>query len=43
MALEIAPHIVVAERLVWEWAQNYQRDLLDMWRTQQFRPLPGLE
>jgi hypothetical protein len=32
-----------AERLVREWAQHYQRDLLEMWRTQQFRQLPGLE
>ena len=32
-----------AERLVREWAQYYQRDLLEMWRTQQFRQLPGLE
>lgn len=32
-----------AERLVREWAQHYQHDLLEMWRTQQFRQLPGLE
>ncbi len=32
-----------AERLVKEWAQLYQRELLEMWRTQQFRQLPGLE
>jgi len=32
-----------AERLVKEWGQLYQRELLDMWRTQQFRQLPGLE
>jgi hypothetical protein len=32
-----------AERLVKEWAHLYQRELLDMWRTQQFRQLPGLE
>jgi hypothetical protein len=32
-----------AERLVREWATRYQRDLLDMWSSQQFRQLPGLE
>ncbi len=32
-----------AERLVKEWAQLYQRELLEIWRTQQFRQLPGLE
>ncbi len=32
-----------AERLAREWAQKYQRDLLEMWQTQQFRQLPGLE
>lgn len=32
-----------AQRLVREWLQLYQRELLDMWRTQQFRQLPGLE
>ncbi len=32
-----------AERLVREWAQKHQRDLLEMWQTQQFRQLPGLE
>jgi hypothetical protein len=32
-----------AERLVREWAEHYQRDLLEMWHSQQFRQLPGLE
>ena len=32
-----------AERMVREWAQLYQTDLMDMWRSQQFRRLPGLE
>ena len=32
-----------AERLVLEWAQHYRADLLEMWRTQEFRQLPGLE
>ena len=29
------------ERL--EWTDHYRADLLEMWRTQQFRQLPGLE
>lgn len=32
-----------AERLVLEWADHYRAELLEMWRTQQFRQLPGLE
>ncbi len=32
-----------AERLVREWASLYQRELLQMWQTQNFRQLPGLE
>jgi hypothetical protein len=32
-----------AQALVREWATRYQKDLLDMWSTQQYRPLPGLE
>jgi len=32
-----------AERMIKEWGQLYQQELLDMWRTQQFRQLPGLE
>ena len=32
-----------AERLVREWAQSYQTELLEMWKTQQFKQLPGLE
>jgi hypothetical protein len=32
-----------AVRMVKEWAQIYQRDLIEMWDTQQFRQLPGLE
>lgn len=32
-----------AQSLVREWASRYQKDLLDMWTTQQYRPLPGLE
>ena len=32
-----------ALRLIREWAQHYQADLLRMWETQEFRQLPGLE
>lgn len=32
-----------ADRMVREWAQNYQTELLEMWKTQQFKQLPGLE
>ncbi len=32
-----------AERLVREWAQLHRAALLEMWKTQQFRQLPGLE
>jgi hypothetical protein len=32
-----------AVRLVREWARAYQRDLEEMWTTQEFRKLPGLE
>ena len=32
-----------AERLVKEWAGQYQNDLKRMWDTQEFFQLPGLE
>ena len=32
-----------AGQMVREWAQLYQRDLMEMWKTQEFRALPGLE
>lgn len=32
-----------AERLIREWAQRHQRELQEMWQTQKFRQLPGLE
>ncbi len=32
-----------AIRLVREWAQKYQSELLEMWRTQIYKKLPGLE
>ena len=34
---------VRACRLVKEWAELYQRELLDMWNRQEFKKLPGLE
>jgi len=32
-----------AQRLIREWAGQYQTDLLEMWRTQEYKKLPGLE
>lgn len=32
-----------AQKLVLEWASLYQRDLLQMWNTQDFRKLPPLK
>ena len=32
-----------AQKMIREWTQRYQRDLLDMWETQKFKKLPGLE
>ncbi len=32
-----------AESLVKEWTRKYQTDLIEMWNTQVFRQLPGLE
>jgi len=32
-----------AQKLVREWAAGYQSELLEMWATQQFRQLPGLD
>jgi hypothetical protein len=32
-----------AQRLVREWAEHYRPELLEMWKTQQFKNLPGLE
>lgn len=32
-----------AQKLVVEWAQKNQAELLGMWETQNFRRLPGLE
>ena len=32
-----------AVRLIREWAQMYQKELLEMWQTQIYKELPGLE
>lgn len=32
-----------AQKLVLEWANLYQQDLLQMWNTQEFRKLPPLK
>ena len=32
-----------ATRLILEWAKIYQNDLLEMWNSQNYRQLPGLE
>ena len=32
-----------AQRLVNDWAEQYKRELLEMWTRQEFRQLPGLE
>lgn len=32
-----------AQKLVKEWAEMYHDDLIEMWKTQKFKKLPGLE
>lgn len=32
-----------AQSLVREWAEEYRRELLDIWNTQEFKALPPLE
>ncbi len=32
-----------AQKLVKEWAELYKNDLIAMWKTQEFKKLPGLE
>ncbi len=32
-----------AQRLVKDWASQYQPELLKMWQTNEYRRLPGLE
>jgi len=34
---------VRAQRLVREWGEQYQQELLRMWNTNEFKRLPGLE
>lgn len=34
---------VRAQRLVREWGAQYQQELLQMWNSNEFRQLPGLE
>ena len=32
-----------AAKMVKDWAKKYNQDLMEMWRTQEYRQLPGLE
>lgn len=32
-----------ATKLILEWATIYQKDLIEIWETQEFRKLKGLE
>lgn len=32
-----------AVKLVQEWAENYKSDLINIWKTQNFKKLPGLK
>jgi hypothetical protein len=32
-----------AQKMITEWANLYKKDLLEMWETQNFKNLPGLE
>jgi hypothetical protein len=32
-----------AQKMIKEWADRYRDDLLEMWKTQNFKNLPGLE
>ena len=32
-----------AKKLVKEWASEYRSELIKMWKTQEFKKLPGLE
>ena len=31
------------QKLVMEWASEYQEELVKMWKTQEFKKLPGLD
>ncbi|MGK5093532.1 DUF4160 domain-containing protein [Deltaproteobacteria bacterium TL4] len=32
-----------SQKMIKEWASVYQRELTEMWKSQEFRNLPGLE
>lgn len=32
-----------ARRLVREWARRHRKELLEMWKKQEYQPLPGLD
>jgi len=32
-----------SQQMIKQWASQYQNDLLEMWQTNEFRQLPGLE
>jgi hypothetical protein len=32
-----------AAKMVKDWAKKYNKDLMEMWKTQKYRQLPGLE
>ena len=32
-----------AMKMVKDWAKKYNNDLMEMWKTQKYRQLPGLE
>ena len=32
-----------AQKMIKEWANMYQDDLFDVWKTQKFKKLPGLK
>ena len=32
-----------ATKMVKDWAKKYNSDLMEMWKTQKYRQLPGLE
>jgi hypothetical protein len=32
-----------AQKMITEWASKYKDDLLEMWKTQSYKNLPGLE
>jgi hypothetical protein len=32
-----------AQKLIREWGEKYQPDLIEMWNTQNFKQLPGLD